>query len=85
MTAKERAYAFIKKHGDAPCAYPDGRPHASCVEELAMAFEEAMRDQRHACAEAINALDCAGVTAGHSLNVISRERAHQVVMNAEPK
>lgn len=46
---------------------------------LTLVIREAMRDQRHACAEAVNA----------ALSPIAyatvRQRAHQAVMNAEPK
>lgn len=38
--------------------------------------KEAMRDQRHACAEAVQAI---------RPNAWSKHAAHQAVMNAEPK
>ena len=42
-------------------------------ESVIRAIREAMRDQRHVCAEAVAAMDGGAVTKSH---------AHQVVMNA---
>ena len=49
------------------------------IADIDTAIKEAMRDQRHACAEAV--LGCSRYTTG-SIDV---NEAHQAVMNAEVK
>lgn len=47
-------------------------------------IKEVARDQKHGCAEAVNALE-SGKLVPHGRDYISTDRAHQAVMNAEPK
>lgn len=70
---------FLKKAMDTATALDIGYDAAD-LDIIALALKEVARDQRHACAEAVNDLD--GSPAIGSPNLVTVGRAHAACMNA---
>jgi len=83
MTAEDYAKKWLgAQWGMKPEEFDSESVPASIVDDLALMFKEAMRDQRHACAEALS--DCGTISDGEYAGYYC-DQAHQAVMNAEPK
>lgn len=78
--AEQLARAHLRKHGDAPCCGTTGEPREVCLRDLTAVIETAMKEQRQACADAVNELPASG---GDTYGQVSKCLAYQAAMKAE--